>query len=134
MSRRNSDHARPVGPSADAYSSRDRERTNDQLPSMPESIIERLERIESLAPSWATIAERLDQIVGHLVPPAADIVGSKYVAERLGCSTTWVGRMATNGIIPASCIVSGTGKGRLWKFHRRRVDEWLLRRSPPDCT
>jgi hypothetical protein len=128
MSHRDSDHAPPAGASSDGRKSRSRERTDDALTSMSVSIIERLERIESMAPSWATIAERLDQIVGHLVPPAADIVGSKYVAERLGCSTTWVGRMATNGMIPASCIVSGTGQGRLWKFHRRRVEEWLVSR------
>lgn len=65
---------------------------------------------------------------GALDPPPPDTVDSCYVAGKLGCTTTWVADMARNGEIPRSCIVTGTGNGKPWKFHRTRIDEWIARR------
>lgn len=59
-------------------------------------------------------------------PP--ELVGTRYVAERLGCTTVWVTQLIRSGEIPPSCIAPGTGNGRLWKFIRVRIDEWLKRR------
>lgn len=32
------------------------------------------------------------------------------------------------GKIPTSCIVAGTGNGKLWKFYRVRIDAWIKKR------
>ena len=87
-------------------------------------------RSERLVTALEAIAEQIQRVADHLIPPATSIVGSKYVAGRLGCTTTWVGRMASNGMIPRKCVVPGTGEGRLWKFYRQQVDEWLTTRAP----
>lgn len=83
----------------------------------------------------AEIARRLAELVIEvrriadvLDPPPPDLVDSVYVAGKLGCTTTWVADMARNGEIPRSCIVTGTGNGKPWKFHRTRIDEWIGRR------
>ena len=99
-----------------------------------EQIESRLKQIESQIPTVASLSEAVVRVADHLVPPAASIVGSKYVADRLGCSTTWVGRMAFRGMIPRKCVVSGTGNGRLWKFHRNQIDDWLAARSTNGIT
>ena len=36
--------------------------------------------------------------------------------------------MVRNGDIPKGCIVPGSGNGRLWKFRRRQLEEWLAKR------
>ncbi len=73
----------------------------------------------------ASMATNIKRIADKLDPPPASIVGSEYIASRLGCTTTWVAEMCRKGDIPASCIVTGTGNGKLWKFHRRQIDAWL---------
>lgn len=90
-------------------------------------------RSERLLVALETIAEQLQRVADHFVPPEEDKVGSTYIAQRLGCSTTWVGRMANNGTIPRKCIVPGTGNGRLWKFYRDQIDDWLATRRPNGC-
>lgn len=62
----------------------------------------------------------------HGKPP--ELVGSPYIAERLGCTTYWVTQMVRRGEIPSSHVVPGTGSGKPWKFYRVRVDAWLKRR------
>ena len=71
---------------------------------------------------------QLKRIADHFDPPPPDLVGSTYIADRLGCTTVWVAEMARRGIIPTSCVVQGTGNGKPWKFLRVRIDEWLKRR------
>ena len=71
------------------------------------------------------IATALERIADRLAPEPADIVGSGYVAERLGCTTVWVAEMARKGDIPKSCLVPGTGTGKPWKFYRGKIDQWL---------
>ena len=94
-----------------------------------EAIESRLKLIESQMPTVASLSEAVIRIADHLDPPASKIVGSRYIADCLGCTTAWVGKMAFNGTIPRKCIVPGTGKGRLWKFYRPQIDEWLKSRS-----
>jgi hypothetical protein len=81
-----------------------------------------LERIaavlESLAVDFHRVAERV-------APSPASVVGSRYVADRLGMTTVWVAEMARSGRIPANCIVAGTGTGKVWKFDRVRIDRWI---------
>jgi len=69
------------------------------------------------------------QLSDHVVPAPTAIVGSDYVAKRLGCTTTWVAQMVRRGMIPKSCVVAGTGKGRFWKFHRQQIEQWLAQRE-----
>lgn len=68
------------------------------------------------------IADRLD-------PPPPDVVGSDYIATRLGCTATWIAEQARDGKLPARCIVPGTGRGKPWKFYRSQIDDWLLTAS-----
>lgn len=75
-----------------------------------------------------SIAESLARIADHVAPQPADIVGTPYIAQRLGCTTVWVTEMVKSGQLPNHCIVQGTGNGRPWKFHRRHIDAWLAAR------
>lgn len=74
------------------------------------------------------IAESLKRIADHLAPVPSELVGTPYVAERLGCTTVWVTEMIRNGQIPQRCVVPGTGDGKPWKFVRTRIDEWIKNR------
>lgn len=94
-------------------------------------IEQRLDRIETDLPSVAAFSEAISRLANHFAPEPANIVGSRYVADRLGCTTAWVGRMAFKGIIPRGCVVPGTGKGRLWKFYRGRIDDWMASGASP---
>ncbi len=64
--------------------------------------------------------------VSRAKPP--ELVGTRYVAERLDCTTVWVTELIRKGEIPVSCIAPGTGNGKPWKFVRVRIEEWLKRR------
>lgn len=68
------------------------------------------------------------RIADHFDPPPPDKVGTPYIAERLGCTTVWIAEMVRSGEIPRSCVVEGTGNGKVWKFHRRRIDHWIQNR------
>jgi hypothetical protein len=82
--------------------------------------------IDSGGPSpLERIAVALERIADHLAPEPDNIVGSDYVAGRLGCTPTHVARLARDGSIPANCVVTGCGDGRPWKFLRARIDDWL---------
>jgi hypothetical protein len=74
------------------------------------------------------IAVALERLADHVAPLPADIVGSGYVAQRLGCTTVWVAEMARRGDLPKGCIVPGTGNGKLWRFYRQKIDQWLATR------
>jgi hypothetical protein len=80
-----------------------------------------LEVLPSIARDIRRIADRLD-------PPPAAVVGSRYVADRLGQTTTWVAEMARAGTIPAGCLVPGSGNGKPWKFYRERIEAWIATR------
>lgn len=80
----------------------------------------------------ANVLERIEadavRIADHFDPPPPNKVGTPYVAERLGCTTVWVAEMIRSGQIPKACVVEGTGNGKLWKFHRKRIDLWIQSR------
>jgi hypothetical protein len=71
----------------------------------------------------------LKRIADHFDPQPADIVGTAYLANKLGCTSTWIAQMVREGTIPKGCIVPGSGDGRQWKFYRRRIEAWLASRS-----
>jgi hypothetical protein len=79
----------------------------------------------SALPNLAAIARSLERIADAVDPPPPDKVDTAYVAKRLGIGLARVSQMAGQGEIPPSCIVAGTGNGKLWKFHRARIDEWI---------
>ena len=67
----------------------------------------------------------LKRLADHFDPQPADIVGTPYLASKLGCTPTWIAQMVRSGEIPKSCVVQGSGQGRQWKFYRRRIEDWL---------
>jgi hypothetical protein len=76
-------------------------------------------------PEMRSMAASLGRLADALAPRPADVVGTPYVAGRLGCSTVWVAEPVRQGRLPAGCVVPGTGNGKPWKFYRGRVDEWI---------
>jgi len=76
----------------------------------------------------AVIASSLKRIADHVGPPPPDIIGTDYIADKLGCTKVWVAKMAAEGMIPKNCIVPGTGIGKPWKFYRSRIDPWIVMR------
>jgi len=76
----------------------------------------------------ADMAANLARIADALTPKPADIVGSPYVANLLGCTTVWVAEMVRRGDIPKNCVVPGTGNGKPWKFYREKIDAWVKSR------
>lgn len=70
----------------------------------------------------------LRRLADHFDPQPPDVVGTPYLANRLGCTPTWIAQMVRTGDIPKGCIVPGSGKGRQWKFYRRRIEDWLASR------
>ena len=71
------------------------------------------------------IANGIERLIDVLVPKTSELVGTEYIAEKLGVSKQWVGEMAANGMIPKNCIAPKISGGRIWKFHRDRIDAWL---------
>ena len=68
-------------------------------------------------------------LVATLAPEVPDHVGTDYISRRLGCSTQWVAKMAENGDIPKACIAPKVSGGRIWKFHREKIEAWLRERE-----
>src|SRR5215468_10982007 len=93
----------------------------DRLTLAAERIAAHLEVLTSVATSLARISD-------HLAPSPAVVVGSRYVADRLGCTAVWVAEMARRGEIPRHCVVTGTGSGKPWKFYRGKIDQWIASR------
>ena len=72
----------------------------------------------------ADIRTLLQRITEHFTPQ--EVVGTDYVANRLGCSSQYVSRMATEGNIPKACIKVSSGERRQrWKFFRSEIDRWI---------
>lgn len=68
-------------------------------------------------------------LVATLAPELPDLVGTDYIARRLGCTPQWVGAMAERGDIPKHCIAPKVSGGRIWKFRRDKIDAWLRERE-----
>jgi hypothetical protein len=91
-----------------------------------EALLTRPDKQESPVGANSTSVEAsLARIANALDPKPPDVVDSPYVAGRLGCTTTRVAQMARSGDIPKTCVVPGTGNGKLWKFYRDRIDRWI---------
>jgi hypothetical protein len=71
----------------------------------------------------------ITSLVATLAPEVPDLVGTDYIARKLGVSKQWVGTMAERGDIPRTCITPKVSGGRIWKFHRDRIDAWLRERE-----
>ena len=71
----------------------------------------------------------IGDLVATLSPKAPDMVGTDYVARRLGVSKQWVGTLAERGDIPKHCVAPKVSGGRIWKFHRDKIDAWLRERE-----
>jgi predicted DNA-binding transcriptional regulator AlpA len=71
------------------------------------------------------IAVGIERLIDVLVPKASELVGTDYIASKLGKSKQWVGKMAEKGTIPKNCIAPRVCGGRIWKFYRDRIDAWL---------
>lgn len=71
------------------------------------------------------IAVGIERLIDVLMPKASELVGTDYIASKLGKSKQWVGKMAEKGTIPKNCIAPRVCGGRIWKFYRDRIDAWL---------
>ncbi|MCH7689397.1 MAG: hypothetical protein IH899_22445 [Planctomycetes bacterium] len=96
-----------------------------------ESVSEQITRDESgqheirLLEGIERIVVALERLADHFAPAPPDVVGTPYVARKLACTTVWITDMIRRGEIPRSCIVPGTGNGKLWKLYRRKIDKWI---------
>jgi hypothetical protein len=88
---------------------------NEEQQPEPERLLSAVERI----------GEALERLADHFAPPPPDIVGTSYVAQRLACTQVWITDLIRQGDIPKSCIVPGTGNGKVWKLYRRQIDKWI---------
>src|SRR5262249_62128055 len=89
-----------------------------------ERIAQSLEKLIA-SPELASAETSLRRLADRFAPAPAAVVGTPYVAERLGCTTVWVAELVRNGEIPKHCILPGTGRGKVWKFYREKIDRWL---------
>ena len=71
------------------------------------------------------IADGIDRLIEVLSPKTAELVGTDYIASKIGKSKQWIGKMAEKGTIPKNCIAPKISGGRIWKFHRDKIDAWL---------
>ena len=71
----------------------------------------------------------ITSLVATLAPEVPDLVGTDYLARKLGVSKQWVGAMAERGDIPRECIAPKVSGGRIWKFHRQKTEAWLRDRE-----
>jgi hypothetical protein len=83
------------------------------------------ERLDRLDEKLGQIALYLGRLADRFAPAEADIVDSRYIAEKRGVTVTRVSQIALGGEIPDKCIVDGTGHGKPWKFRRQAVDQWI---------
>jgi hypothetical protein len=70
------------------------------------------------------LAQQLKRIADHLDQSPPEVVGTRYLADKLDVSTQWIADQIRAGKIPKNCIAGG-GDGRQWKLYRDRIDEWL---------
>ena len=85
--------------------------------------------ISTLVAALKEHTRAIGSLVATLAPPVPDLVGTDYIARRLGVSKQWVGTMAERGDIPRHCIAPKVNGGRIWKFHRDKIEAWLRERE-----
>src|SRR5690606_23691246 len=59
-----------------------------------------------------------------LVQIPAEIVDTRYVAQRLDCTQSLVRRLARSGEIPETCVLVNPSPGEGWRFDRESIDAW----------
>jgi hypothetical protein len=64
------------------------------------------------------------RLANHFVPLPAEVVGTEYLVQHVGRTTTWWARCAREGRFPPG-LVAGGGDGQEWQFHRRKLDAWI---------
>ena len=89
--------------------------------------------LEKLVAAMERQSTSLERIANHVVPQPGDIVGTPYIADRLGCTTSWVSELVKTGAIPE--IVHRRRHRRRQSLEilpqgHRRMDKDSLMRSP----
>lgn len=74
------------------------------------------------------IVAELRRIADHVDPPNLEVVGTSYVAERIGVTTKWVGDLVRTRKIPKFCICPKSGGGNYWRFWKKQIDKWIEER------
>jgi hypothetical protein len=100
------------------------DRLERPIPAAPGSVAD----LSSFQDDLHRLAVGVERIADAIAPRPEDIVGTPYVAKRLGCTKVWIAEMVRNGQLPKSCLVTGTGNGKPWKFHREAIEKWLASR------
>jgi hypothetical protein len=77
-----------------------------------------------LLATYRDIAHSLRRIADALAPTPPDLVGTPYVAQQSGRTTTRVTQWVQSGELPSHCVHSG-GDGFPYKFYREHIDKWL---------
>lgn len=77
-----------------------------------------------LLATFRDIAHSLRRIADALAPTPPDLVGTPYVAQRSGRTSTRVTQWVQSGELPAHCVHSG-GNGVPYKFYREHIDRWV---------
>ncbi len=84
--------------------------------------------LERIAIALEKLANSHERLGDHFVPAPPKIVGTPYVANKLGCTTVWITELIRNQDLPPDCIVPGTGNGKPWKLYLDRIDKWITSR------
>ena len=71
------------------------------------------------------LTEQLKRIADHFDQTQPEVVGTRYLADKLKVSTQWISDQIRSGKIPKNCIAGG-GNGQQWKLNRQRIDEWIV--------
>jgi hypothetical protein len=76
--------------------------------------------------AMSEVARHVCRIADHLDPsPVNGMVGTKYIAIKIGRSQRRVAQLAAEGKIPSECVADWGGDGRIWKFQRPKIDRWI---------
>ena len=68
----------------------------------------------------------LERLFEFLFPKGTEeLVGTEYLAKKLGYCRQWICKMADTGVIPESCIAPRGSGGRSRRFYRIRIDAWI---------
>ena len=84
--------------------------------------------LEKIGNTLDEISASEKRIAEHFDPQKRSTVGTKYLAERIGCSVRWAGDLVRNGEIPSSCICPRSGNGGYWRFWKDQLDKWIEER------
>ena len=81
--------------------------------------------LEDVAARLKNIEPAIGRIAEHFDPQKRGVVGTPYIAERLGVSVRWINDLIHKGEIPKTCFCPNTGEGKYWRFWKEKIDEWI---------